>query len=401
LNAIVNTVGWRQAELREFMVESDDRAGTQVDLPLLSITKYDGAVLAKERFSRVLAGKDLTRYRVARRSSVVIDPMLLWDGVIALQHRFDAGLVSPDYRVFRLADGVDEQFFDYLAHANVMRRQYAAAARGTNVRRRRINRDDFLSIKVLMPPAPEQRKIAAVVGAVDDAIVAAEAVVEQLRAVEQALLRELMATAHGARNVALADLIEEGPRNGLYKPADQIGRGHLIAGMTAIEDGGLAWSRCRRAAASGDELSRFGLRAGDLLVTRVYAHVEGIGRFVRVDSPPEPAVYESNMMRLRLRPDLAVPAFVAYAMALPDARKQIEQRATLAAQASINSNALRALAVRLPPLPEQQRIVSTLSGVRDRRRAEEAVLREHRRLSAALADALLTGRIRVRPADDV
>jgi restriction endonuclease S subunit len=87
-------------------------------------------------------------------------------------------------------------------------------------------------------------------------------------------------------------------------------------------------------------------------------------------------------------------------MSRPDARKQIEQRATLAAQASINSDALRALAVRLPPLPEQQRIVTALSGIRDRRRAEEAVLREHRRLSAALSDALLTGRIRV-PPDDV
>jgi type I restriction enzyme, S subunit len=183
--------GWREVELRDLLSETDERVGDRSDLPLLSITKYDGAVLAKDRFSRVLASKNLSRYRVAPRNSCVIDPMLLWDGVIALQHRFDAGIVSPDYRVFRFTSDTDPSFFDYLAHSKGMRGQYARAARGTNVRRRRISRDDFLAIRVSLPPPPEQRRIAATLTAVDESIRAHSEHLKAARHAGRALVAEL------------------------------------------------------------------------------------------------------------------------------------------------------------------------------------------------------------------
>src|SRR5215470_16020652 len=75
-------VDWRAACYDDIMYEIDERAGERVDLPVLSLSKTHGLMLASERFGKVLHSRDLSRYRVARRGLVVADPMLLWDGAI-------------------------------------------------------------------------------------------------------------------------------------------------------------------------------------------------------------------------------------------------------------------------------------------------------------------------------
>src|SRR5581483_9132669 len=101
---------WRTTTVVEALEEHGDRAGERSTLPLLSITKARGMVLASERFKKGLHSDDLSRYRVAHRNEFVVDPMLLWDGQIARQRVVDAGLVSPDYRVYRIREGVDPGF---------------------------------------------------------------------------------------------------------------------------------------------------------------------------------------------------------------------------------------------------------------------------------------------------
>src|SRR5579863_5381988 len=92
--------GWRAARYSDAMIENEERAGKRLDLPVLSVTKTRGPMLASERFGKVLHSRNLSRYRVAQRDVIVADPMLLWDGSIGIQRVVDAGLVSPDYRVY-------------------------------------------------------------------------------------------------------------------------------------------------------------------------------------------------------------------------------------------------------------------------------------------------------------
>jgi hypothetical protein len=72
-------------------VEIDERAGERTSLPVLSVTKTRGPMLASERFGKVMHGRNLSRYRIAPRNHIVADPMLLWDGSIGIQRVVDAG----------------------------------------------------------------------------------------------------------------------------------------------------------------------------------------------------------------------------------------------------------------------------------------------------------------------
>ncbi len=196
-----------------------------------------------------------------------------------------------------------------------------------------LNRADLGALRLPLPPIVEQRKIAAILSSADEAIEATQAVIDQLQVVKKAMMAELLTRGLPGRHsrfkqseigelpadwhvVDLQDVIVDGPTNGLYKPANKIGRGALVAGMTAIDGTTLNWSSVSRAELDEGDISRFGLRSGDLLVTRVYATVEGVGRFIVVPEPSEPVGYESNMMRLRLNGAKAAPDFVSAHMSL-------------------------------------------------------------------------------------
>lgn len=410
--------GWRKATYGHAMTETEQRAEGAIDLPVLSVTKTRGPMLASERFGKVMHGRDLGKYRVAHRDYVVADPMLLWDGSIGLQTVVDAGLVSPDYRVYKPAPEIDPKFLGYLVRSPLMLRHYQGGARGTNVRRNRIARSDFLAIPVGLPPLGEQRKIAAILSSVDQALDAKQAIIDQLQVVKRAMMAELLTRGVPGRHtrfshteigevpedwqvVQLERVLSDGPSNGIYKPAHLIGRGSLIAGMTAIDGSTLRWEACRRAELEGTEAERFGLQERDILVTRVYARIDGIGRFIVVPKPPETSVYESNMMRIRIDCGTAIPEFVALHMGLDDIRREIEQRATLGAQASINNAGVRTLPLRLPPMGEQEEIVRAIGVVTARTEAEAASLQQLKAAKTALMSVLLTGEVRVKPEGEV
>ena len=106
----------------------------------------------------------------------------------------------------------------------------------------------------------------------------------------------------------------------------------------------------------------------------------------------EPTVFESNMMRLRLK-EAILPDFLIHVLQSHSIRQQIQTRAKPAVnQASINQTDVRRFWIPLPKLEEQSAIAKILA---DQRALHEAV---RRRLSLfvtlrdGLVQDLLTGR---------
>jgi type I restriction enzyme S subunit len=366
----------------------------------LDDARVDAAVL---RAGDIVVGRSNTRERV---------------GLAGLYKGSPHPCTYPDLLMrVRLGSVAAPEFVIFCLLSNAGRDYFQQTARGTSGSMLKIDRAILEGFPLRLPPLGEQRKIAAVLSSVDDAIETTQAVIDQLGVVKKAMMAGLLTRGLPGRHarfkqteigevpedwelVQLQDVIAEGPTNGLYQPAEKIGRGALVAGMTAITGATLDWTLCRRAELDDAELSRFGLRCHDLLVTRVYARVDGIGRFILVPYPPEPVGYESNMMRLRVNTERAVPAFVAGHMALGKVRREIEQRATLGAQASINNEGVRTLPLRLPPIGEQVEIVSALDSVEQRVVTELKALGAVRTLKKALMSVLLTGEVRVKPDEE-
>lgn len=277
-----------------------------------------------------------------------------------------------------------------------------------------VSKSKFESIEIAVPPLPEQRKIAAILTSVDEAIEATQAVIDQLQIVKKAMMSELLTRGIPGRHtkfkmteigevpeewevVELKSLLVDGPTNGLYKPQDKYGSGSPILRIDTFSNGDLlVCPHLRRVAVEADELARFSVRKSDIVVNRVNS-LSHLGKTAFISEIVEPTVFESNMMRLRTNAATVDAIFAFYVLSSDRARTHFLDRAKQAvAQASINQQDVNSLPIQLPPMAEQIEISSVISSIRQRLDAE----REHAALmmilKSALMSVLLTGEVRVK-----
>jgi type I restriction enzyme S subunit len=196
--------------------------------------------------------------------------------------------------------------------------------------------------------------------------------------------------------------LSEGASNGIYKPPHLIGSGTLLIGQTALtEDRSVEPSLARRATVSMQDLRRFGLSAGDILIARVFATVEGVGRPALVPELGEPAVFESNMMRLRVSAATIRPRLLFEWLKGDVSRRHIAGRANASNQVSVNQGVLYPLLVPVPPLDEQDRMLARIEAADARRVADLATLSKLRAQKLGLMQDLLTGKVRAPLAETV
>jgi len=197
---------------------------------------------------------------------------------------------------------------------------------------------------------------------------------------------------------SLSDAFAMPPRNGIYKPAQQIGEGSLLIGQNAFtRDGTLDYALARRAFVNAAELETFGLQEGDLLVSRVFATADGVGKPVTVSDLPEPAVYESNMLRLRFNTDCVHPGFVFHWLLSHQMRLAITSSVNASNQVSINQKTLNTLPIVIPKKCEQERILGVIVTATEAQLDLKRSLVKLRRNKSALMQDLLTGKVRVTP----
>lgn len=191
----------------------------------------------------------------------------------------------------------------------------------------------------------------------------------------------------------LGSLLLETPKNGIYKAAKDIGSGSLIIGQLAIDsEEKIDYSQARRAKISPSELNAYGLRNGDLLITRVFATPEGVGRSVLIEKIPEPAVYESNMMRVRVNQAQIKPYFLFHWFKTHLVRRYIESSLNASNQSSINQVSLNAVPCVIPSTSEQDAIIDRCEEIETLIRVESANLEKHKKFKTGLMQDLLSGK---------
>lgn len=159
------------------------------------------------------------------------------------------------------------------------------------------------------------------------------------------------------RRHALGELIADGPKNGLYKPASSYGEGTRILRIDSFSDGYVAsFDSLKRLRVIESEIEQYGLRNGDVVINRVNS-IEHLGKCALIEGLDEPCVFESNMMRIRTVADL-LPKYLRIALCSPRGRSNLISHAKHAVnQASINQSDVRAVEIHLPSLDEQREIV--------------------------------------------
>lgn len=127
-------------------------------------------------------------------------------------------------------------------------------------------------------------------------------------------------------------------------------------------DGHITWGNLKYVTADKDEIARYGLDDGDILFNTRNS-LELVGKCGCVKNPPEGAIYNNNLLRIRLG-SLVDPDFIALQMTAGPFRAELERvkRATTSV-AAIYVNSLLPLPLAVPPLEEQRAIVASVHEV--------------------------------------
>lgn len=154
---------WRRIRAKHLYRVVDER-GVDGSLPLLAVSIHHGVVPREALTDDEPRADDLANYKHCAAGDIVINRMRAFQGAVGVAR--EAGIVSPDYVVLRMVDGVDVRYFHHLFRSRWFVSEMTARLRGIgsvdqgNVRTPRINVEDLGQILLALPSLRLQGVIA-------------------------------------------------------------------------------------------------------------------------------------------------------------------------------------------------------------------------------------------------
>lgn len=177
----------------------------------------------------------------------------------------------------------------------------------------------------------------------------------------QAELAELPKLPKGWAWIRLGSTYSMPPQNGLYKASSHYGSGTQIVRIDDFYDGRLVRTDgLKRVRLSSIEVQKYRVWRNNVLVNRVNS-IEYLGKCCLIPELGEPAVFESNIMRLDFSTDWVAPDFVSRYLSSRMGNKQLTLNAKHAVnQASINQTDVSMTCSPFCGISEQARIVQEI-----------------------------------------
>jgi len=270
---------------------------------------------------------------------------------------------------------------------------------------------DIQKAHILLPPLPEQKKIAAILGSVDEAIQATQAVIDQTRKVKQGLLAQLLTRGIGHtrfKKTEIGEIPEEWEvtrvgdvsrfQSGFPFKSNEFSRdGDRLLRGSNVGVGRLVWdvgSTCFFPTVRREEFSEYVLYEGDIIVAMDRPFISEGFKIARVTSDDVPALLLQRVGRFREysgieRDYLWFLLQSSYVMG----HLQIQQKGTDLPH--ISKSEIEDAQIPLPPDDEQKAIVAILTSIESEILESNRVCESLKRQKMGLMQDLLTGRIRV------
>ncbi len=311
-----------------------------------------------------------------RPGQLVMRKLTAWEGPITIvPDEYDGYCVSPEFPTFSL----DNEFLlsDYMqlvCQQPLFWEQMRSASTGTVQRRKRVNPTQLLAIQISLPPIEEQRRIVDVLASVEHTLEAAQRTTIEAHALWRSLADELIGVVERGQSLADGVEITMGRQR---SPQHATGR-HMRPYLRAanVKDGRLVLDDVLHMNFTPKEQERYGLSAGDVLVTEGCGSLEQLGASAMWrDERAGTICFQNTLLRLRARDGVTDPSYVHH---LARYAHRAAWWASLASGTNIfhiGSNRAKKMPAPLPPLEEQRATAALLDAGDDvaRRAAEQSV----------------------------
>lgn len=389
---------WKQVKLREVLSPVSRRSEVQSDqiYRLLGVRWYgQGTHIHQE-----IAGSDLKTpsLNLVRCGDITYNKMWTKKGAFALVGPdCDGAWATSEYPTFKSTGGATPEFILRTMLANSFVESARISSTGTTSRAR-LNPSHFLDLEILLPPLRDQRKISAILTAVDETIGRAQAVVDHLQAVKKGLIQKLLGNGIPGRHTRFkrtelgripADwmLTSVGAccviRDDLRKPLNKDERARM--------QGPYPYYGPTRAL---DSISEYRLEGTYALIGEDGDHFLKFDRW-SMTQLVSGKFNVNNHAHVVAGGEICSAGWFALFFRHRDLRPVLTRQG--ANRYKLRKSTLESLPIALPPLPEQ---VSICAIAQSMDKAETQGLADLEGLKAvrdALASRLLTGKLRVRP----
>ena len=165
-----------------------------------------------------------------------------------------------------------------------------------------------------------------------------------------------------------------------------------------VQDGHLNLSTVKTVRVRLDEVERYRLESGDVLMTEG-GDLDKLGRGTLWEGQIPNCLHQNHIFRVRADSSLLEPQFFAFVVESDIAKRYFNRVAKRTTNlASTNKTQVRAFRFPVPPLDEQRQIADVVAAAKAKVAALEQKEKALRELKKSLMHDLLTGAVRVDPA---
>ena len=123
----------------------------------LSVFRDHGVVRRDDYENKNVLSDDLSNYKLVNKGDLVLNKMKTWMGSLGVSEY--RGIVSPAYYVLRPNFEFFSGYLHHLLRSKIYIDQYGSVSKGVRPGQWDLSYDEFKSLKVIIPPVYEQKKI--------------------------------------------------------------------------------------------------------------------------------------------------------------------------------------------------------------------------------------------------
>ena len=267
-----------------------------------------------------------------------------------------------------------------------------------------LNLKQIGDLSILLPPLPEQKKIAAILSSVDEVIAKTEAVIAQLQIVKKAMMEQLLTKGMPGRHTRFKQTeIGEIPEEWEVASVRDVAKS-VVPGRNkpSVFDGTIPWLTIADLQHTVVTDSSAGLRVsqtelnncGGKTVPAGTVIMSCVGRLGIVSISGCIVTMNQQLHGFACGPSID-PLFLC--LVLRSAERQMQALAGKTTIPYLNKARCEEIVIPLPCLPEQRAVAEQIAPIETSLASEEAVLLQMRHLKSALSSSLLSGELRVVP----
>jgi type I restriction enzyme S subunit len=335
--------------------------------PKLSVRLYGKGVILDTPADGTLL--KMKRHQVAKAGQVVLSEIWGKKGAIGfVPHDGDGALCTSHFFLFDVqADRVLPQYLQAIFAANYLEEQLNAEAKGSTGYAA-VRPKHLLNASIPLPPFDEQRRIVTRIEQLSTKVEEARCLrrhaAEEVEQLKQSGTDRFFSCLDGARPTRIEETCEV--RGGIQKSRERMPGANPRRYITVahVQRNSISVGDPRYFEVSDEELERWRLLPGDVLVIEGNGSSAQIGRAALFGGEIEDCVHQNHVIRVRPSRDKLMPEFLNAYFNSPIGRGQMLERSrTTSGLFNLSVGRIKELEIPLPSLERQRRVVAEVGNL--------------------------------------